>query len=349
MTTEDQQVSRRGFLKGVAITGAAAVATGAGAATLMQQSVTAPVTTNVVSAPPPIPATAVPNIANISADEMLARLATAQAENVRLQAALDAANRQLLGAEADDQNALAAQESFNVQLAEANNQIGLLAGLVALYEQLDSVDVDTVVENGLTAVSETITALIAEVPTLEESLEMGQVALAEVENHIPTLDNGRLWLENHSGKLDVYFHAIEQILEEVVESAGPFLDMLNNWFESVKKWLPFGLGEKATNVMQSITLLLLETPTTVSGLNTNLAQPLDLWLAKDQNNEAPLQKNLIKPLRENVIAQSSHTVGKAKQVESIYKAQLHEPINTAVSSQRVIRNLIAEYREKNQV
>ena len=288
-------------------------------------------------------------MANISADEMLARLATAQAENVRLQAALDAANRQLLGAEVDDQNALAAQESFNVQLAEANNQIGLLAGLVALYEQLDSVDVDAVVENGLTAVSETINDLIAEVPSLEESLEMGQVALAEVENHMPTLDNGRLWLENQSGKLDVYFHAIEQVLEEVVESAGPFLDMLNNWFESVKKWLPFGLGEKATNVMQSITLLLLETPTTVSGLNTNVAQPLDLWLAKDQNNEAPLQKNLIKPLREKVITQSSNTVGKAKHVESIYKEQLHEPVNTAVSSQRVIRNLIAEYREKNQV
>lgn len=349
MTTEDQQISRRGFLKGVAVTGAAAVATGAGAATLMQQSANAPITTNVVSTPPLLPATAVPNMANISADEMLARLASAQAENVRLQAALDAANRQLLGAQADDQNALAAQETYNVHLAEANNQIGVLAGLIALYEQLDSVDVDAVVENGLTAVSETLNNFMADVPTLEESLEMGQIALAEVENHIPLLDNGRLWLENHNGKLDSYFKAIELILLEVVESAGPFLDMLNSWFESVKKWLPFGLGEKATNVMQSITTLLLETPATISGLNTNVAQPLDVWLAKDQNNEVNLQKNLIKPLRENVIAQSNIATGKAKQVESIYKEQLHEPINTAVASQRVIRNLIAEYRENNQV
>ncbi len=349
MTTNDQQVSRRGFLKAAAVTGTAAVVTGAGAAALMQQSAEAPLTTTVASAPNAIPVTAVPNLANITADEMLAKLAAAQAENVRLQAALDAANRQISGITVDNQDSMAATESLNVQLSEANTQLGIMAGLVSLYEQLDSVDVETAVQNGLTAVSGTINNILDDIPTLEEGLQMGELALAEVENHIPLLDNGRLWLDNHTDKLNTYFVAIENILAEVLESAGPILEMLNNWFASIKKWLPFGIGQKAADVMQSITMLLIETPATISGLNTNVAQPLSAWLAADNDNEVPLQKNLIKPIREQVLAQTTNVVGKTKQIEVAYAEQLRDPVETAVSSQRAIRDLIVAYREENQI
>jgi hypothetical protein len=60
---------------------------------------------------------------------------------------------------------------------------------------------------------------------------------------------------------------------EVVEAAGPFLQMINDWFAGIKKWLPFGMGETAVTVMQSITTLLIETPANVTGLNTNISQP----------------------------------------------------------------------------
>lgn len=349
MTTSDQQVNRRGFLKAAAITGAAAVVTGAGAATLMQQAADAPLTTAVVSAPAALPATPLPNPANITANEMLAKLAAAQAENVRLQAALDAANRQIFGISADNQDSMAATESLNLQLGEANTQLGIMAGLISLYEQLDSVDVGTAVENGLTAVSGTINSILDDIPTLEESLVMGELALAEVENHIPLLDNGRLWLDNHTDKLNAYFVAIENILAEALEAAGPILEMLNNWFASIKKWLPFGIGQKAADVMQSITLLLIETPSTISGLDTNVAQPLSVWLAADNNNEVPLRKNLIKPMREQVLAQTTNVVGKTKQIEVIYAEQLRNPVETAVSGQRTIRELITAYREENQI
>jgi hypothetical protein len=349
MTTSDQQVSRRGFLKAAAVTGAAAVVTGTGAATIMQQTANAPLTTTVVSAPTALPAASLPNPAYTTANEMLAKLAAAQAENVRLQAALDAANRQLTGISTDNQDSMAATEALNVQLGEANNQIGILAGLVSLYEHLDSVDVGTAVENGLTAVSGTLNNILGDIPTLEESLAMGELALAQVENHIPLLENGRLWLDNHTDKLNTYFVAIENVLAEVLEAAGPILEMLNNWFESVKKWLPFGIGQKAANVMQSITMLLIETPATISGLDTNIAQPLSVWLAADNDNEIPLRKNLIKPIREQVLAQTTNVVGKTKEIEVAYAEQLRVPVESAVSSQRAIRGLIAAYREENQI
>lgn len=347
MTNQDEpQVSRRGFLKVITVTGAAAVATGAGAALLKQNPNTPATITTVSSAPAAIP-TAV--TAATPQNEVLARLAGIQAENIRLQAALDAANRQLETFQLQNQDTSAATESLNVQLGEANTQIGLLAGLVALYEQLEEVDVETVVENGLTAVSDTLTNLLDDIPTLEEGIQAGHVALAEVENNIPLLENGRIWLENHTGKLDAYFQSIENLLQDAVESAGPFLQMLNDWFEGVRKWLPFGLGQKATAVMQSITTLLIETPATISGLDTNVAQPLAAWLNRDNDGEILLHNNVIKPLRENVLTKTEQTVGKAKEANLVYTAQLKEPVQTAVTNQRAIRQMIALYREEHQV
>ena len=348
MTNQNEpQVSRRGFLKAITVTGAAAIAAGAGAAALKQKP-EAPATITTAAATAPL-AIATPVAATAPQDEILARLAAAQAENMRLQAALDAANRQLATYQLQNQDSSAAAEALNVQLSEANAQISVLAGLVALYEQLEEIDVEAVVENGLTAVSDTLTNLLDDLPTLEEGIQAGQIALAEVENNIPLLENGRAWLENHTGKLGAYFQNIENLLQDAVETAGPFLQMLNDWFESLRKWLPFGLGQKAANVMQAITTLLIETPATISGLETNVNQPLAAWLKRDNDGEVLLRKNVIKPLRENVLAQTEQTVGKAKEAHQVYTAQLKEPAQTAVTNQRAVRQMIARYREKYQL
>ena len=163
------------------------------------------------------------------------------------------------------------------------------------------------------------------------------------------LDNGRIWLIDHLSKLEAYFQAVEQLLSQTVERVGPFLQMINDWFESVKKWLPFGIGQTAASIMQSITTLIIETPNTIHGLDTNITQPLNLWLERDQNNDTGLHRSLIKPLRDDLMPKADSTVSKVQQMDVTYKTALKEPVETAVASQHVIRNLIAEYRSQYSV
>ena len=49
--------------------------------------------------------------------------------------------------------------------------------------------------------------------------------------------------------------------------------------------------------MVALTTLVGETPNTVNGVQQNVAQPLDIWLGS-ANEEAPLQRKLVKPMRE---------------------------------------------------
>jgi len=350
MTNQDDQVvSRRKFIKAAALTAVAASATGAGAAIYNQALPNETVITSAANSTAPAISTAVSTTNNTATTDTFTRLAAAQAENVRLQAALDATQRQLASLEQNNQSSASNSEALTVELNQANEHVGVLAGLVALYEQLEAVDMETAVQNGLTTFSGNIDTMLAEVPTLAESIQMGRQALENFESQIPVLDNGRLWLIDHLSKIEGYFQVVEQLLADAVDRVGPFLQMLTDWFESVKKWLPFGIGQTATTIMQSITDLVMETPNTISGLDTNITQPLNVWLNRDQNNETALHQTLIKPLRDDLMTKADTAVSKVQQMDETYKMALKEPVETAVASQRVIRNLIAEYRQQHGV
>lgn len=346
----DQMVSRRQFIRAAALTAVAATATGAGAA-FYNEALSAPSTattvTNVSNTSLSAVSTAVP--ANTTATDMFTRLAAAQAENVRLQAALEAAQRQLTSLQQNSQTATDSSQALTVELGQANEQIGILAGLIALYEQWADVDVATAVENGLTHFTGEVETMLAEVPSLAESIQLSRQALENFEIQVPILDNGRLWLIDHLSKIEGYFQAVERLLSEAVEHVGPFLQMLNDWFEGIRKWLPFGIGQTAATVMVSITDLIMETPNTLNGLDTNITQPLNVWLNRDQNNETALHQTLIKPLRDDLMPKADTAVAKAHQINETYKTALKEPVETAVASQRIIRSLITEYRQQHGV
>lgn len=356
--TYEPGISRRSFLKGAALTAVAATATGAGAAVLTRQdgtpiieAITAPTAVPAVpSAPLPTVAAVVQQAAGAPAqtEQLLANLAGSQAENMRLQAELDALRRELDSTTASGQEQQAAREALALELNNANGQIGVLGGLVALYDQLDDLDVGELLSLGLGSVSTRFSELFEQTPLLADGIQSGELALAEVEAHLPLLENGRQWLDAQVNKVEGFYGEVEAVLRDAVEAVGSFLEMLGKWFDGLKRWLPFGIGEKAVGVMSALTTLIAETPNTVSGLNTNIAQPLDVWLAREEDAPA-LQRRLIKPLREQVLTRATATLAKTEAVKTAYQAQVVEPVQVALTNRQTIREQINAYREQYQV
>ncbi len=338
---DDQNVSRRRFLKAAALTAAAATATGTGAALLTKQGqspLPAAAVANLISAPMPAA------VANTADAELYAQLVSAQADNIRLQTKLDAAERRLQAEQSDN-------GQFQVLRAELDNssqQLSVLSGLLALYQQFDDVDFAELLDQGLISVSAHMTELLSGIPTLAEGIEVGRQALDELDSQIPALQNGRLWLDEQTSKLRNYFTLVELLLGAAVESTGPFLQMLNDWFKSVLKWLPFGIGQRASEIMQASADLLTETPHTIAGMNSQIAQPLDSWLV-GETEEPPIRENLVKPIREKVLASAGQTVAQTQTLQSAYQEKLSQPASAAINSQRAIRTSIEAYRKRHQI
>lgn len=352
----NQGMNRRGFLKAAALTAVAATATGTGAALLIDQGNQQPTITS-VQAPPSLPNTAQTTIqTSQDSSELMSRLAAAQAENVRLQSELSAVQRQLEAS----QNALGSEnnavgEAYQGQLEEANSQIdllagqvGILGGLVALYEQLEGVDLGTVASNGIASVNGVLDELFQNVPSVEEGLLAGQQALSEFEAQVPLVDNGRRWLEGQIEIVNGYYAAVEEALSDAVEIVGSFLQMLNQWFQDVLKWLPFGIGDKAARIMDAMTNLLGETPNTISGVRTNVVQPLNAWFQIEEN-ETHLTRRLIKPVRDGALNRAAAAMSQTHSVKNVYDTQLAQPLQTSLEQRNAIKQLIAAYRQEHQI
>lgn len=344
----DEGMSRRGFLKSVVATAALATAAGTGAAVLLDKNKTTTITTipQVTSYVPPV--SSAPVVANpAAANQTLAQLAAVQAENMQLRAALDAAERRL-AALTQATGSDPTLDILQTQLAESNDRVTILSGLVSLYEQLEAIDVESVVAGGIAAVGGPLAGLLDRIPTVQEGLAAGQQALAEFEEHIPLMDNGRRWLATHLQKVSNFYQIVETVLRETLETAGSFLENLSQWFQDVLRWLPFGVGEKAARIVEALTNLLAETPNTINGLHTNLVQPLDVWL-DGEGDDMPLRRRLLKPIREQALQPAGETLAQAQTIQSTYQAQLVEPVQAVASSRQTIRSLISQYRQQHQI
>ncbi len=352
---DEQMTSRRNFMRNLAVAALAATTAGTSAALISKEWKSATISPPVISELPALP-TAVPAVrsaqtivtAQNDASELLARLAKSQAENMRLQAALDATKRDLDSLVVTNGSNRSATEDLSIQLAGATEHIGVLAGLVALYEQLEGVDVTETVQNGLAIVTDSINDLVDQTPTLIEGIELGQQALAEVEEHLPQLEDGRIWMEAQANKLGAFYDTVEVVLQGVLDSVGSFLDLVQKWFDGVAKWLPFGIDEKAANVVNALSDLVAETPHTISGLDTYIAKPLDVWLAREEDTPR-LQRKLIIPIREQVLAEASKTIDRAQSVRNTYRDQLTLPVEVTVANRDAVRQQIETYRQQYQI
>ena len=361
MTEEQGITTRRGFLKAAAITAATATVAGGGAAALSKELgltggsqatplavVSSPSTVNsvastVATAPPVVQKV----VTSSNANQLVTDLASATGDKVRLESELNAAREKIALLEQSLVEKETLQAATMQQLDESNQQIGVLGGLVALYEQLDEVDVSDFVAEGLSEVGATISGIIDEIPSVQEGLQAGRAALDNLEGEIPLMEGGRLWLLAQIVQMQALFAGVMNMLEAAADNAGPLLDMMANWAKKVLRWLPFGFGQTTATLIDAITLLLDATPNTVDGAQINVAQPLEMWLGKPDEPDVPLVSKVVTPLRTKVIDSAENHLARTSTLRSTYSAKVQEPIKLAQENRDRIRASITAYRQQN--
>lgn len=348
--TGKKPVDRRGFLVAAAAATVAAAATGTTAALIYDKKKDGLVNPVSLDNPP------LKDPASSDMAAMRSQMATIQAENERLQIRLAAAQGQLdLMGRTSQSNGAFDIEAWRAQLDEANShvaslsgEVSLLAGLVALYEQLDAVDLGALASEGVNTVSSILEGVMEEVPGVAEGIQAGQEALVELEEQIPAIEEGHKWLQEQVDVLGESFSAIEGALDNVVDIAGSFLQKLNQWFQDILRWLPFGIGDKTNTTMGVIAALLDSVPNTIDGLQTQVADPLALWLEKD-GHVTRIQQRIITPVRHTALDKAALTVTQIQSLDEVYQSRLAEPVSEAIAIQESIREQIVAYRQANLV
>ena len=100
--------------------------------------------------------------------------------------------------------------------------------------------------------------------------------------------------------------------------------------------------------MGALTTLLAEMPSTLAGLDANIAQPLDVWLQRVDGEPAVIRR-VVRPVRDEVIGRARTTIEQANTAGTVYEQQLAAPARAAIETRRTLRQAIADYRAQHQI
>ncbi|MDJ0754206.1 MAG: hypothetical protein QNJ45_11845 [Ardenticatenaceae bacterium] len=350
MSGSDEQhtnTTRRKFIAG-ALAATALSAAGGGALALRNRPTVVP--QEIVLASQTAPPAAAPAVASGAQSDLLAKLAAAQAENVKLQSQVDSLTRRLEAAESGRSEVNGEVNVLQDELTQAQEKAGILAGLVTLYDQLEEVDLSDTVMSGLTVLARQFGELGENLPGLDDALAAGEVAIASFEGDIPALESGRAWFSEHVSQLSWSWQILEGILREVLETLGGGLELLQQWFDKLLGWVPFEFGEKARRAMSALFDLVYLTPQTVAQGQSELLGVMDQWLKPEVGQREPaVRTKLVQPLREGVLGKAAKTSQQIKDANKTFQVELVSKTAANIADRSEIEQLIRQYRTEHKL
>ena len=368
MADSNSITTRRGFLKAAAVTAAAATVAGGGGAIAINKlsgnatqplavvgtsgnglAATSAETTTSLVAPvvqaQPVAQTAISS----NSTQLVTDLAAATSDNSLLESELANAREKIAQLEQALSEKAAGEEQMRMQIDDGTRQIGALTGLVALYEQLDEVDVSDFISDGLNDMGAAITNLVDDIPGVQEGLTFGRNALDNLESEVPLVEGGRIWMLSHVERLQSLYLNVSTMLEGAVETVEPLLLMMSAWTQRVLRWLPFGFGQSSALLIEAVTELLDATPDSIDGAKVNVMQPLELWLGRADEEDIPLLSQVVAPMRERVLVSAETHLNKSAELPIKFNNSVKEPLRQAQEARATIRDSINAYRETNAV
>jgi hypothetical protein len=311
LADERKAISRRGFLTGAVVGGAAglAVAAGTGAA-----------------------------VWKISDGELWAAKEAAEAE---LEASKAAAAAELEATQS------AAGLELDAVVEAAAEELAQMLGLLGLYEELDKIGLDGILEKGLAAVALPLEALEVGARALSRGLEWAETALLSLAEALPSAQESLLWLEAQvsavANGLESLQRSVANALDRATDNAigAAVEDLTNRLLDN----LPFGLGARFRDALAGMVALVTSVDELVAGINSFLLEPLrDKWFSEEEGKGVggsfvdPLIENILDPLE-------AHLVNLSVLADN-WQDNLMSPSQKALAERSQIRAEIARYKDE---
>ncbi|MFC2029278.1 twin-arginine translocation signal domain-containing protein [Chloroflexota bacterium] len=239
-----------------------------------------------------------------------------------------------------------AEAQATIEAAEA--EIARLKGLVDLYEDLETVGLDAVLQTGMMAVALPLKGIEEGAAALKSGLDAVEKALRTVEEAFPTAREAILWLDER-------VTTVAEGIDKLETALGKFLDKAtdNRVAETVKEFaavvvdnLPFGLGDKIRDTLDGLVEVVTSVDEMVAGINSRLLEPLrEQWFSTEEGKG--LASALIDPLIENVLDPLEAHLGDLSALAQVWQDDLLSPTEMALEQRDLVRADIVDYKAQN--
>ncbi len=230
----------------------------------------------------------------------------------------------------------------------AEAEVARLRGLVDLYEKLEKIGLDAILQTGMVAVTLPLEAVELGAKVLKGGLEVVEKALRSVEEALPTAQESLLWLESRVLALADGLGKLETTIGQALDKAAntPLGQAVKDFANLILDNLPFGLGDKIRGVLDGFVSLVTGVDDLVKGINTHLLEPLrQKWFSAEEGQG--VGATLLEPLVEHILDPLEAHLGDLAALTDAWQQKLAAPTQQALAERSKVREEIARYKQEH--
>jgi hypothetical protein len=268
------------------------------------------------------------------------QLAGAASQNAQLASALSAAQQEVTNFKAQ----LAAAQG---DLQTTTDSLSRNRELVSLFDQLNAVNLDDVVQGGLAAAAGSLSGALALGPLVMQGVNAGRTLLASFEQTLPVFREAMTWLGDQVLNLRLGLYTIEATARKTIGAALNGLNTVFGGFISyVLDHLPFNLGANVKATLNATQTILAGLADVLDGTDQKVLGTISPLVS-----EGPLDlaKTLVEPLREQTLKPAEQIVSALDEANQAFKTSLESPARLALAQRAEIHSKIEAFRQVNRL
>lgn len=233
-----------------------------------------------------------------------------------------------------------------VSLEAAQAEIDRLQGLVDLYEDLEKIGLDAILQAGMTALTLPLEAVEQGAKLLKNGLDLVESALLSLQEALPSAQETLLWLEQQVSAVAEGISRIETAIGNALDKAtdNAVGEALKEFAGMVLDHMPFGIGDKIRVVLDGLSELLTSVDELVEGINTHLLEPLRTKWFSSETGEG-LGASLINPLVEHLLDPLEAHLADLGELAETWQAKFLAPTEKALAARAETHADITRYKE----
>lgn len=232
--------------------------------------------------------------------------------------------------------------------AQYELELSKLRTLVGLYEGLERVGIDAVIQTGVNLVRSALETVRNASRLIRDGITAAEKALATFQQTLqalrPQVERAALGL----GDLMNKFHAAEAVVISVLGTALPLTESIRGFFNALLDKIPFGIADNIKRSVDALVSLVQAIPATVENVSAGVLSPVteNFFPA---GSASPVKATVVDSITANLLAPLGKFLDDVEKLANTWDRDLAAPVQSALSERQKIRDQIASYRKENRV
>jgi hypothetical protein len=268
------------------------------------------------------------------------QLSALASQNTQLATALSAAQTE----NADLKTLLAAAQE---QLNAANAKLAQFKELIALFDQLEGLNLDALARDGLAAMAGGLATALGLTALVSDGVQLARALLDRFERLLPDFHEAMTWLGGQIVNFKLGLYAVEIAAQRTVQEALTGLAAVFGGFVLfVLDHLPFNIGGNVRATLGATQELLVNVETAANAMSTKVLDKISAYVGDGPQG---WRRALVMPLRDKTLSPAAQLLTAVSDVSATFTSALHDPVAAALDQRAQIRAKIDALRQANQL